>query len=98
MFSKLWWMSTLERLAKTFVQGYFAFFTMVAGAATGPVDDVSNVTNFELLFTMNNVKAGLVAAAISFFMSMGSTPLGPDKGSPSMVVTETTPAALPMAA
>ncbi len=92
MFTKVWLLSTGERLTKTFVQGYLAFFLLASGLGNGGVDNVSTGTGaFDLLFTMNNVKAGVVAAVLSFLTSLASTPIGPDKESPSLVVTETPP-------
>lgn len=92
MFTRLWFLSTAERAVKTFVQGYLATFFLLAGLGSGPVDDYPGADTFDLLFTWNNIKGGVVAAFISFLMSIGSTRLGPDKDSPSLVVTETEPA------
>jgi hypothetical protein len=94
MFSKVWLFSTGARLAKTFVQGYLAFFLMASGLGNGGVDNAAvNTGAFDLLFTMNNVKAGAVAAVLSFLSSVASTPVGPDTNSPSLTVTETRPTA-----
>lgn len=92
MFTKTWLLSTGERLTKTFLQGYLAFYLLAAGLGNGGVDNVAKSTNaFDLLFTMNNVKAGAVAAVLSLLTSIASTPLGPDKNSPALTVTETPP-------
>lgn len=63
MFSKVWVQDAGGRLARTFIQGYAAFWA-VAGQS------------YNTLFTSDNLKAGVVAAAISFFMSMGATQFG----------------------
>jgi hypothetical protein len=89
MFSKIWWLSTLERFAKTFVQGYMAFWLLSAGLTDSSAE--ANAAAFDLLFTWNNVKAGVVTSALSLAMSFASTPFGPDGDSPSLVVTETKP-------
>lgn len=94
MFSKVWWLSTIERLVKTFVQGYVAMWFLVAGL-TNPTFDQPNAGAFDVLFTMNNLKAGVVAAALSFVTSLASTPFGADKGAPSLTVTETPPTSPP---
>lgn len=92
MFSRIWWLSTIERLGKTFVQGYAAFWMLAAGLGDTPAG-VPNADAFDVLFTMDNVKAGAVMAALSFFTSVASTPLGADKAAPSLTVTETVPTA-----
>jgi hypothetical protein len=95
MFTKVWLSSTVERFTKTFVQGYLAFFLMASGLGSGGVDNVGvNTGAFDLLFTMNNVKAGAVAAVLSFLSSVASTPVGPDTNSPSLTVTESKPAVM----
>jgi hypothetical protein len=88
--SKLWLLSTGERLAKSFVQGYIAFWTLSAGFGNTPTE-VTGAGAFDLLFTWDNVKAGVVMAVFSMGTSFLSTGLGPDKNSPSLVVTETKP-------
>lgn len=90
MFSKVWWLSTLERLGKTFLQGYIALWLLTAGL-TNPTFDQPNTGAFDTLFTMNNLKAGIVAAALSFASSVASTPFGADNSAPSLTVTETPP-------
>lgn len=66
MFTKRFWQDAIERAAKTFFQAYAGAWVAVAAATGGALD-------FDSLFTADNVKAGIVGVAISFFMSMGST-------------------------
>jgi hypothetical protein len=89
-FNRVWLLSVAERMVKSFVQGYVAFWTLAAGLGNTPTDQ-PNAGAFELLFTMNNVKAGVVMAFLSLATSIGTTGLGPDKNSPSLTVTETVP-------
>jgi hypothetical protein len=89
MFSKVWWLSAAERAGKTFLQAYLTFWIMVAGFASGAAQ--VNADAFDLLFTWNNVKAGVVGLALSLATSVGSTKLGPDSNAPSLTVTETKP-------
>jgi hypothetical protein len=91
---KLWLLSTGERAAKSFVQGYLAFWTLSAGLGNTPAETSSNAGAFDLLFTLNNLKAGVVMAVLSTGTSFLSTGFGPDKDSPSLVVTETKPAVI----
>lgn len=70
----------VERMSKTFFQAYFAAWTLIAFVGTG----LGNAGAFDSLFTMNNVKAGVVGAALSFFTSIGSRPVG-DQDSASLV-------------
>jgi hypothetical protein len=90
MLTKVWLLSTGERLIKTFLQGYLAFFMLASGLGNTPAT-VGSAGVFNLLFTMDNVKAGAAAAVLSFLTSVASTPVGPDKESPSMVVSENPP-------
>jgi hypothetical protein len=90
MFSKVWLLSVGERLGKSFVQGYIGFWTLTVGLGTTPAN-VPNAGAFDLLFTMDNVKAGIVMAVLSAGTSFLSTPLGPDTGSPSLTVSENPP-------
>ena len=87
---KQWWLSTGERMAKSFVQGYLAFWLLAAGLTNSSADQ-PNADAFDLLFTWDNVKAGIVTMVLSLATSFASTPLGPDKNAPSLVVTETRP-------
>jgi hypothetical protein len=89
MFSRVWWLSTIERMGKTFVQAYLSFWLLAAGLADSDLSQ-PNADAFEVLFTMNNLKAAVVATALSFVTSLASTPAGPDH-SPSLTVTESTP-------
>lgn len=63
MFTRVWLEDAVGRLVRTFIQGYAAFWA-VAGQS------------YDTLFTLDNLKAGVVAAAISFFMSMGASQFG----------------------
>jgi hypothetical protein len=90
LLNKVWWLSVAERMAKTFYQAYLAYWILVAGLASGVADN-SNASAFDLLFTWNNVKAGIVGVALSFVTSVATTHVGPDDNSPSAVVTETKP-------
>jgi hypothetical protein len=92
MFTKIWWLSTLERAAKTFVQAYITFWMLAAGLGNTPTTQ-PNADAFNTMFTMNNLKAAVVATVLSFVTSAASTPVGPDKAAPSLVVTETKPTA-----
>lgn len=51
---------TAERAARTAAQGYFAVWLGIGGA------------DFDTLFTLNNVKAAVVAVALSVAMSVGA--------------------------
>ena len=90
MFTKVWWLSTLERLSKSFVQGYIAFWTLTSGLGNTEAN-VPNAGAFDTLFTWDNVKAGVVMAVLSAGTSFLSTPFGPDRDSPSLVVSENPP-------
>ena len=90
MLSKVWLLSTAERLAKSFLQGYIAFWTLTAGLGNTPAEVASSAA-FDSLFTWDNVKAGVVMAFLSVGTSLLSTPFGPDKGSPSLTVSENPP-------
>lgn len=72
-----------ERAAKTFVQAYLAFWLMRAGLAG---DTVPDADAFDVLFTLDNAKAGVVGVALSVAFSFGSKRLGPDPNSASVVL------------
>lgn len=63
---------TAERAVRTFVQAYLSVW-MVGGA------------NFDGLKDTDNLKAAVVAVALSVAMSMGLKNVGPNKGSASAV-------------
>ena len=92
MFTRTWLLSTAERLVKTFLQGYIAFWTLTAGLGDTPAE-VARADAFDTLFTIDNVKAGLVMAVLSLATSIISTPFGPDNAAPSLVVSENAPTA-----
>lgn len=63
-----------ERAGKSFAQGYFAFWLLTAGWAK---DDIKgSAAAFDTLFTLNNVKAGVVMTAFSIATSYGSRTVG----------------------
>jgi hypothetical protein len=62
----------VERAAKTFVQAYLGVW-MATGA------------DFDGLTSTDNLKAGVVAVALSIAMSMGLKKVGPNKNSASVV-------------
>ena len=57
---------TAERAAKTFAQAFFAVWLGIGGA------------QFDTLFTVDNLKAGVVGLALSVATSLGSKKLGAD--------------------
>jgi Putative lactococcus lactis phage r1t holin len=63
---------TAERAGRTFVQGYLSFW-LVNGA------------DFDGLVSVDSLKAGAVALALSVAMSMGLKKVGPNKNSGSVV-------------
>jgi hypothetical protein len=59
-----------ERAARTFAQGYFTVWLTFKGA------------DYDTLFTTDNLKAGVVACALSVAMSVGARATGsPDSAS-----------------
>lgn len=73
-----------ERAAKTFVQAYLLVWTVKAGYLDVGVA-VPHSDAFNVLFTLDNVKAGIVGVALSIATSVGSKGIGPDSSSPSVV-------------
>ena len=63
---------TVERAARTFLQGYLG-----AWLATG--------ADFDGLVSTDNLKVGVVAVALSVAMSMGLKKVGPNKNSGSVL-------------
>lgn len=70
--SPKFWKEAAERAVRTFVQAYLSVW-LVTGA------DFDGLTNFD------NLKAGVVAVALSVAMSLGLKNVGPNKGSASSV-------------
>jgi hypothetical protein len=66
------WKEAAERAARTFVQAYLSIW-LVTGA------------DFDGLTNPDNLKAGVVAVAMSVAMSMGLKKAGPNKDSASAV-------------
>ena len=66
---------TIERASKTFIQFYLGSWLFLSGAAA----------DFEHLFTVENVKAGVVGLALSLVASIGSRNIGNTKDDPSLV-------------
>lgn len=64
-----------ERAAKTFAQAYFGLWLLRAGLADADVAE-PRAAAFDLLFTIDNVKAGVVGVALSVATSFGSRPFG----------------------
>ncbi len=75
---------TAERMAKTFVQFYLGYWFLTLGLLNTAAA-VAGPGAFDTLFTVDNVKAGVVGLALSLATSIGTKGLGPDKDSPSMV-------------
>jgi hypothetical protein len=78
------WKKTAERAGKTFLQAYLAFWMLTAGLGDTGAEAGGNPSAFDLLFTWDNVKAGVVALALSIVTSLASKPVGPTE-SPSVV-------------
>lgn len=64
--TKRWLLDTAERSLRTFSQAYFA-----AWVAFGSME-------YETLFTVDNLKAGVVGLAASIAMSLGAKNVGAD--------------------
>lgn len=73
----------VERAAKTFVQGYLTFWVLAAGITNTPAE-IPGASAYDALFTVANLKAGLVALAWSVATSLLSKPAG-NPGSASLV-------------
>lgn len=63
---------TVERAARTFVQGYLGSWLATGADAEG-------------LWATSNLKVGLVAVALSIAMAMGLKKVGPHKDSASVI-------------
>lgn len=63
---------TVERTGRTFLQGYLGSWLASGAAAEG-------------LWATDNLKVGLVAAALSIAMAMGLKKVGPNKESASIL-------------
>ena len=66
---------SLERAGKTFIQFYIGAWMLAAGLL-GTDLNVPNTAAFDLLFTLDNVKAGVVGVALSIATSVGSSRIG----------------------
>lgn len=67
-----WMRDTAERAARTFVQGYTAFWLVSVGASTS---DAPNPDYFDTLFDVDNAKAGAVALVFSIITSWVAKPV-----------------------
>jgi len=65
-----------ERAAKTFAEGYITMWFLTAGIAKDDIKGSSEA--FDTLFTLNNLKAGVVATALSLAASLLSRKKGSD--------------------
>ena len=65
-----------ERLAKTFMQFYFGFWLLTAGLLNTTADIGGSAGAFDTLFTVDNLKAGVVGMALSLATSVASKPFG----------------------
>lgn len=83
-FSKKFVVETLERASKTFLQAYMLAWTVKAGILDIGISVPSNAS-YDVLFTWDNVKAGVVGVALSLATSVGSKPIGADKDGPSIL-------------
>jgi hypothetical protein len=81
--NKAFLVRTAERAAKTFLQAYLMFWMLQAGLGDTTAEHPGDA--FDLLFTWDNVKAGVVALALSVASSLISKPVGPSPDSPSVV-------------
>ncbi len=64
-----------ERAGKTFAQFYLGSWLLAAGLLNTDFD-TPNAGAYDLLFTLNNVKAGVVGVALSVATSIGAKKLG----------------------
>lgn len=72
-----------ERAAKTFGEFYLGSWVLAAGLLDTNFD-VPNASAYDLLFTTDNAKAGVVGLALSVFTSLGSSRIGKEDD-PSLV-------------
>jgi energy-converting hydrogenase Eha subunit E len=75
---------TAERAVKTFLQFYLGFWLLTMGLM-GTSAAVVGPEAFDTLFTLDNVKVGVVGLALSVVTSIGTKNLGPEHDSPSVV-------------
>jgi len=61
-----WLRDTAERAAKTFLQAYLAFWLVTTQTTN------TDTAMFDALFTVDNLKAGVVGVALSLASSLGS--------------------------
>jgi hypothetical protein len=64
-----------ERAGKTFAQAYFGLWLLRAGLGDAELAE-PRAAAFDLLFTLDNVKAGVVGVALSVATSIGSRQIG----------------------
>jgi hypothetical protein len=65
-----------ERLAKTFVQFYLGFWLLTIGLLDTVAVQPGTADAFSTLFTVDNLKAGVVGVALSLATSFASKPFG----------------------
>lgn len=71
-----------ERAGKTFLQFYLGTWMLTSGFLDTKIDQHS--ASFDLLFTVTNLKAGVVGVALSVATSIGTKQIG-DKNSASLI-------------
>jgi hypothetical protein len=75
MFSRKWLYDAAERMGTTFVQFYLGFWLLKVGLFDTSVSDGS-ADAFDLLFTSDNAKAGVVGLALSLAKAVGASQIG----------------------
>lgn len=60
-----------ERAGRTFLQFYFGAWMLAAGLLDTNFD-IPNASAYDLLFTMTNLKAGIVGLALTVAMGLGT--------------------------
>lgn len=67
-------LDALERAGRTFLQFYLGAWVLASGFLNTNFD-VPNQSSFDLLFTMSNLKAGVVGVALAIATAVGVNPL-----------------------